>query len=186
MSKAIIEILSDINANPDEIKKYKESMLLKLFFEYAFDPELKFVLPEGIPPYTPDTCPLGTNPTNFNNEIRRLYIFTKKKELDSLRREALFIQLLETIHESEAKLLLAVKDQNITRLFPNVTLKLVIENGFLSSDLLPVEIPEKVNRKNHEITINEDVKPDNVIGVKTEVEPEVKPKKRGRPRKNQS
>jgi hypothetical protein len=48
-----------------------------------------------------------------------------------LRREQLFLQLLESVHPSEAKVLLAVKDQKLNKLYKNVTAKLAAEHGFI-------------------------------------------------------
>jgi hypothetical protein len=40
--------------------------------------------------------------------------------------------LLENVHPSEAKVLLAVKDQKLTTLYKNITHKLLYDNGFVS------------------------------------------------------
>lgn len=180
MSKAVIEILHEVNENPEKLDQYKSSMLLRMTFEYAFDPRKKFVLPEGIPPYKADTCPLGTNPTNFNNEIRRLYIFTPQKELDKFRREALFIQLLETIHVSEAELLIAIKEQSFDVMFPNLTPAVLNQYGLLSDEILQLWTAEHYG-KNHVIEINDESQTNSVSSeVKTTTEQPVAKKRRGR------
>lgn len=170
MSKAIIEILQEINQTPEALERFTSSMLLRMTFEYAFDPRNKFVLPDGVPPYTPDSCPLGTNPTNFNNEIRRLYIFTPQKQLDTFRRETLFIQLLETIHPSEAELLLAIKDQTLHKLFPNITPELVHSYGMISTQILELWTAQHHTDKNLVIETNDT--------VETQSTPEVVNKKK--------
>lgn len=131
MRKLIPEILSEINENPTLIEKYRGDASLKMLFEYAFLPELKFDLPAGDPPFKKDTAPIGMSPIVFTSELRRFYIFTKQKELPKLRKEQLFIQLLESIHPSEAKILLCVKDQNINNLYTNITKELVEDAGFI-------------------------------------------------------
>lgn len=131
MSKFIPEILEEVNADTKALEKYKTSAALKLIFEYAFLPEKKFDLPEGEPPFKQDAAPLGMTPTNFVQEIRRFYIFTKEKQLPKVRKEALFIQLLETVHPSEAKVLLAIKDQKLNKLYKNITSELAVEYGFI-------------------------------------------------------
>jgi hypothetical protein len=77
-------------------------------------------------------------------EAKKLYVFCRK-DLNVIRRETLFIQLLENVHPSEAKLLCAVKDQTVTKLFPKVTHKLVAE--VFSSIPAPVVKEKKPAKK---------------------------------------
>jgi hypothetical protein len=130
-SKLITELLEDINADTSKIEQYKTNGALKLLFEHAFNPEKKFNLPEGDPPFKADAAPIGMSPGNLHMEMRKLYIFCRE-DLTSLRRETLFIQLLENIHPSETKVVLAVKDQKLTKLYPKITHKLVYEAGMVS------------------------------------------------------
>lgn len=142
MTKFLTEMLEEIAANKDAVQKYKDSTALKLFLSYAFLPENKFVLPEGEPPYKPDAAPLGMCPTNLMQEIRRLYIFTKAKDLYPARREQLFIQLLETVHPTEAKLLLATKDQNLIGLYPGLDVEALKSVGLLPSTIAAPPAPQ--------------------------------------------
>ena len=131
MSKYITEILEEINKDPKALEKYKTNAALKFIFQYAFIPEQKFDLPEGAPPFKEDPAPLGMSRANFVMETKKLYIFTKQKELNKVRKEHLFIQLLENIHPSEAKLLIAVKDQKLNKLYKKVTADLAADYGFI-------------------------------------------------------
>lgn len=131
MTKYIPEMLEEINADPKAIEKYKDNAALKLLFEYAFLPEKKFDLPEGDPPFKPDAAPIGMTPGNLFQEMRRLYVFTPERVLSKVRKEQLFIQLLENIHPSEAKVILAVKDQKLNSLYKNVTSDLAVQYGFI-------------------------------------------------------
>ena len=128
--KYLTEVLEEINSDPKTIEKYKNDVALKILFEYAYLPEKKFDLPEGEPPYKPDDAPIGMSPANLRMEMRRLYIF-KREDLKPLRREQLFINLLESVHPEEAKLLLAVKEQKLNKLYKKVTRKVVEEAGFI-------------------------------------------------------
>lgn len=131
MSKYLIEILEEANANPKTLEQHKANGALRMLFEHAFLPEKKFELPEGSPPFKPDAAPLGMTPTNFTQEMRRLYIFTPARPLPKIRKEALFVQLLETIHPSEAQLLIAIKDQTLTKLYKNINAEVAAEYGFI-------------------------------------------------------
>lgn len=130
-TKYIIEILEEVNNDTSLLANYKTNAALKFIFEHAFLPEKKFDLPEGDPPFRPDAAPIGMSPANFTQETKRLYVFTKERPLKAVRREQLFIQLLENVHPSEAKLLLAVKDQKLNKLYKNITAKLAAEYGFI-------------------------------------------------------
>lgn len=132
--KFIPEILDEINKTPSKIEEYKTNSALKIIFEYAFDPEKKFDLPEGEPPFKKDAAPIGMSPANLMMELRRFYIFTKAKELNKVRKETLFIQLLESLHPSEAKLLCAVKDQTLPKLYKKITTDLLVDSGFLPEE----------------------------------------------------
>ena len=145
MSKFVTEMLSEIDQNPEAIVKYKDNAALKLLFQYAFDPVHKFELPEGVPPYKEDAAPLGMSPGNFLMEMRRLYVLCRK-DLPALKRETIFIEMLESFHPSESKVLLAVKDQNLTSLYKNVTHKLVFDAGMVSAEPIEVDIVKKQGR----------------------------------------
>lgn len=140
MSKFVTELLEDINKDPSSIDKMKGNGALKYIFEHAFDPEKKFVLPEGEPPYKKDAAPQGMSKGNLMMELRKLYVFCRT-DLKAIRRETLFIQLLENIHPDEAKVVLAIKDQTLTKMYPKITHKLVYDAGFVS---VP---PEKGSKK---------------------------------------
>ena len=131
MFKHIPEILDECNKDITLLANYKGNAALKFVFEHAFLAEKKFVLPEGDPPFKEDAAPIGMTPANFTQETKKLYVFTAARELKSLRRETLFIQLLENIHPTEAKVLLAIKDQKLNKLYKNITAKVAAKYGFI-------------------------------------------------------
>lgn len=128
------EMLEEINEDPKLLStKYRGNSALKIVFEYAFLPEKKFQLPEDEPPYKPDDAPIGMSPAILTQELRRFYIFLRK-DLKPIKREALFISLLESVHPSEAKLIIAIKDQKLHKLYKKVTRKAVEEAGFITPE----------------------------------------------------
>ena len=78
--------------------------VIAMLLKYAFEPTIKFILPEGDPPYKP--CPYLDQETRLYSEVRRLYLFVEggNPNLTRLKRESLFIQLLETVDPEHAKL----------------------------------------------------------------------------------
>jgi len=131
MTKHIPEILKEINDNPKNLNEYINNYAIKMLLQYAFSPNAKLLLPDGSPPYKKDAAPIGMTPANFYQHIKKLYVFLRK-DLSAVRREQLFIQMLEGIHESEAEILIAVKDQCLTKLYPNITAKLVASHGIIT------------------------------------------------------
>ena len=144
MTKYLTEMLEEMNADKANFAKYQSCAALKVLLDYAFDPEKKFVLPEGDPPFKPDPGPLGMSPANLLMEVKRFYVFCRK-DLKPYKRESLFVQLLESIHPSEAKMMLHVKDQNLTKLYPKLTQKVLFEAGFIKVE--PVAKAGKATKK---------------------------------------
>lgn len=145
MAKYITEILDEVNKDTSKLKEYKDNAAIRLVFEYAFLEENKFILPEGNPPYKEDSAPIGMSPANLYQEVRRFYIF-KRDDLTPTKRESLFISLLESVHPSEAKLLLAIKDQDLPKLYSKITRDLVESEGFIPRREKAVE-PKKAVKK---------------------------------------
>lgn len=139
MRTYVTVMLDEINADPKVIEKYKADAALKLIFEHAFIPEKKFILPEGEPPFRPAAEPMGMTPTNLFSELRRLYVFCRA-DLKPIKREGLFISFLEGVHPTEAKMLIAVKDQELHKLYPKITRKLVESAGMIPP------LPKKVEK----------------------------------------
>lgn len=124
MAKYLTEVLDEINSDVKKINEYVNDQALKFIFEYAFDEDKKFDLPEGEPPFKKDGAPLGMTPANLRMETKKFYVYTRK-DLKPIRKEQLFIGLLEAIHPDEAKLLIAIKDQKLNKLYPKITRNLL-------------------------------------------------------------
>ena len=102
-----------------------ESTPLKELLKYAFHPDIKFVLPLGMPPYKTIGSPEEYNPTYLYPNIRKFYLFVEggHEGLTQLRREQLFIQILESLHPKEAEVVIQVKDKKLN--YRGLTYKLV-------------------------------------------------------------
>jgi len=123
MVKTISEILADINADYKNAEKYiKQKPALSIIFMHAYMKDKKFLLPEGEPPYKPAAEPAGMTPVNLVQEVRRFYVFCRA-DLPQLKRETMFVGLLEGISADEVKLMMAVKDQKLNKLYPKLTKK---------------------------------------------------------------
>ena len=79
-----------------------------------FDESVISMLPDGEVPYKKNEAPEGTEHTLLAQEYRKLYLFFKGgANISQTRRETLFIQLLEGLHQGEAEVLCLVKDKKI-------------------------------------------------------------------------
>ena len=80
-----------------------------------FDENISFNLPEGRPPYTPSS---EAHPTSWNKEHMRLPYFVKGSghdDMNPVKRESMWIQLLEGIHPEDAVLVADMTDRRLPR-----------------------------------------------------------------------
>ena len=109
----------------EHLRFHRGNPVMKEFFKYVWDDSIQFLLPEGDPPYKPNE---DLDESGLYQELRKMYLFIEGQTnpgLKPVRREVLFIQLLEGIHADEAKLLLSVKDKKMP--YKSITKKLVEE-----------------------------------------------------------
>lgn len=128
MIKSISEILKEVSEAKKEKKvellRHYDSQPLRAVLAHALDPGIKWLLPEGAPPYKPSEALDQQN--RLYQEARKFYIFCDPNlTLPKVKREALFIEFLESIDPEDAKLIIAVKDKKIP--YKGVNLKLVQE-----------------------------------------------------------
>ena len=130
----ISEIFTKINNAKDKPKKIEvlrqyDSPGMRMILKGAFDPKIEWELPEGTPPYIENEAPAGTEHTYLEVEARRLYNFAKggNNTINKIRKETLFIQMLEGLHESEAKVLIDVKNKSLNKTYKGLTSDMVKE-----------------------------------------------------------
>ena len=130
----ISEIFTKINNAKDKPKKIEvlrqyDSPGMRMILKGAFDPKIKWDLPEGTPPYIENEAPAGTEHTFLEVEAKRLYNFAVggNDQLNKIRKETLFIQMLEGLHASEAKVLIDVKNKSLNKTYKGLTSDMVKE-----------------------------------------------------------
>lgn len=100
-----------------------ESQGFGILVDLVFNPAWKWLLPPGAPPY--NASPKEHDNQNvLKSEARKLQYFVNTPQgnnMKPLRRETMFIELLESVHFHDAKLLLAAKDKSLP--FKGVTKK---------------------------------------------------------------
>ena len=112
----------------DILKEYRDDSLTAILI-WNFDDRVVSAVPEGQVPYKENEVPIGTDHTSLRREWKQLYHFIKggNDSLSSLRRESMFIQLLEGLHPKEAEIICKVKDNDLESAYPKVTLDVVKE-----------------------------------------------------------
>ena len=100
-----------------EILKEYETDALKSLFIWNFDPSVVSLLPEGEVPFNKNDVPVGTDHTSLRREYKQMYHFVKggNDQLSGLRRESMFIQMLEGLHPDEAEILCLIKDGQLNK-----------------------------------------------------------------------
>jgi len=116
------------------ILKKHESWPLKDLLRGIFDDKIQWNLPGGEPPYTP--CSVGTPPSTFLKQNVNLKYFVKgvrdSENMPAFKREKKFLDILETVHPEDAKLLVSmINKQNPVK---GLTKKLIQE---AYPDLIP-------------------------------------------------
>lgn len=126
--KSIYEILTEVSQvvsfhdRVKALKAHSDNQPLKTILKYAYDPNIKFLLPEGTPPYKENDFP--DQQGNLYYTFKKLYLFVEggHPNLTDLKRQDLFIGALETVDKDDAKVLVGMKDKNIP--IKNITHKL--------------------------------------------------------------
>ena len=115
------EVLAKVSKQRTKAKKIQvlkenESLHLKSVLIWNFDDSVVSILPDGPVPFEKNEAPAGTEHTYLAHEYKILYNFIKGGNdfLKPVKREQLFMQLLEGLHEGEAELVCLMKDKKLT------------------------------------------------------------------------
>lgn len=88
---------------------------LKTVFQLVHDKNIEFDLPSGAPPYKPLDMPKNWGYNRLPKELRKFNYFIKSvtPNLNRVKREKIFIELLESVSAEEAKLIIMIKDRKL-------------------------------------------------------------------------
>lgn len=129
MKLSVAEILKNAD-QLDSLQKRREYLLkndvpaVRHILKCVYDPKIKFLLPPGKNvPYKPSE--FQDQQGRLYTEIRKFYLFIDggHNSLTKLKREQLFIDLLESIDPQDANMIVHVKDKKLP--FKNITRALV-------------------------------------------------------------
>jgi hypothetical protein len=139
----VLQRVSNAKTKDEKVKilqEYKSPALTKILL-CNFAKSIQFVFPDGKTPYTPAKRPVGIEHQILITEHRLLENFItktingkiyygcsgqEKPRIQQLKKEQLWIQLLEALHEEESAILDLVKDKKLTTKY-KITKQNVIE-----------------------------------------------------------
>ena len=137
------EIFTKVNNAKDKPKKVAvlrqyRSEALENFLMAAFNPSITWLLPEGDVPYIPNEAPDGTEHTRLSHEARKLHHYVQREgtpqgsflgnpDINSAKREMMFIQLLEGLSAGEAEDLCLAKEQSLNKKYKGLNANVVRE-----------------------------------------------------------
>ncbi len=116
----------------DDLKQHKrkidqlrqvEDFTIRSIFMAAYGKHIDLKMPKGAPPYTKNEEGSLPSHQEFNDIIKKMMNFNDKQYM----REKYFIDLLNKVHEDDAPIFIAMKDKNITEVFPSFTRDLMAE-----------------------------------------------------------
>ena len=102
---------------------------LRMILKSSFDPKIVWQLPEGEVPFSPNDAPEGTEHTVLAMEARKLHNFIQggNNALTQNKREMMFVQLLEGLHQTEAYMLVDAKDKILHKRYKGLSSAVVKE-----------------------------------------------------------
>ena len=113
----ILDLVHEQETEEDKIKVLQQyaNDALKTLLIWNFDESIISLLPTGEVPYQPNESPLGVDHSSLRRDYKNLYNFVKggNDSLSKIRRETIFIQILESLHPNEAEVLILVKDKKL-------------------------------------------------------------------------
>tara|TARA_B100002019_G_C21199948_1_gene563462 strand:+ start:161 stop:592 length:432 start_codon:yes stop_codon:yes gene_type:complete len=119
MKLLISEVLQKAHNAKTKAEKIKilqqnNTPALRMIFIINYDESIVSLMPEGAPPFNKNEAPAGTEHTHLEHEARLLHHFFKGgSNLKPMKREQMFIQLLEGLHPDEADVIIKAKDKEL-------------------------------------------------------------------------
>ena len=116
LQSEILQAVSSAKTKKQKIEilqEYRSPALVSLFV-WNYDDSVKSAIPEG---NVPNDAPTPEAQSKLASQYRTLYNYVKggNDALRQVKRESLFIELLESLHPDEAELVCLVKDKELTK-----------------------------------------------------------------------
>jgi hypothetical protein len=144
-----LQRISKIHSHKQRIDTIQKdhNIPMEILIDCCFNPNIKFLLPKGKPPYKP--LPKESDAQGFIfSQIRRMGIFHNKgkyPDMKQMQRERQFIDFIESCDPDDAALIVSIKDKKMP--YPNITERLFKDAWptLASTWVLPKEVTIKEN-----------------------------------------
>lgn len=132
MKKLVYEVLAEVararsNERKIEILRQNDSGALRDILRGSMDKTIVWLLPSGAPPYS-EARPESV-PSNLLKECKKFAYLVKGglgPNLDKIKREAIFINILEVIHPDDAKVVI----NTINKIPPKGITRNIVKEAF--------------------------------------------------------
>lgn len=111
-----------------KVLKQNDCLAVRDILRASFDDFIEFTLPKGVPDYKSFLSKEGIAPTNLIRNTNQFTYFVKHGEGDkmtAIKREGVFLRLLEGIHPEDAKILVAMKEKRLQEEYTSLSKDLV-------------------------------------------------------------
>lgn len=127
----ILELVGKTDSRKEKVKILRDNNSLELrdILKGAFDDSIVFILPSGEPPIDKDEKK-KYDKMSLGAETKKFRYFVKGgpgEQVNPMRREKMFIDLLYRISNEEATLVCKMKDKSLDGVYKGLTKKLVQE-----------------------------------------------------------
>tara|TARA_R110002153_G_scaffold74685_3_gene193855 strand:- start:988 stop:1419 length:432 start_codon:yes stop_codon:yes gene_type:complete len=123
----ILEKAQEYKSEGPRIKflKKNDTFALRTVLQLAFNKSIELDFPAGAPPFRELESPIGLEPVRLKNVISGLGSCAKGSNVPSIKKESIFIGILEAINVNDAKTIIAAKDKELDKIYSNITYDLV-------------------------------------------------------------
>ena len=127
----ILEQAQEYKTEGPRIKflKKHDTFTLRTILQLAFSKSIVLDFPDGAPPFKELDAPTGLEPVRLKNIIKGLGNCVKGNNVPVVKKEKIFISILEQIHANDAKTIIAAKDKELDKMYSNITAD-VVEKAF--------------------------------------------------------
>jgi hypothetical protein len=123
-----ISSLTPAKRGPEIQRICKIAPEIKLILQLTFNQSYEFDLPKGKPPFEPLNIPENFGYKRLGREIRKFRYFMKTltPNMKRIKRESIFIEMLESVPAQEADVLVMIKDKKLK--YKGITRKVLMDN----------------------------------------------------------
>ena len=142
----VLEKVAKMKTKKDKVAYLRDNQsdAIRMVCKSSFDPSIKWQLPEGDVPFRENDAPEGTEHSVLAYESRKLYHFIEggNGSITQNKRELMFVQMLEGLHESEADVLCACKDKVLHQKYKGLSEPVVKEAFSWNDEFMQLDGPD--------------------------------------------